>query len=468
MKSKPSATPKFVRWTDYLTERSCVLRVSDEDWDTPLSRLVARYLARQDATTLVSDRNLLPESLHDFLALQDLVLSLSDGGSTGDVIPGCAFQTGGSPTRIDERPEESAAVLDGREVGLVDVTIDRSEVGYARNWEGFNARRWHRTHGVISDYIRETAGSMCESEDGASWGGSSRRSRIAFLRRLAEAIWNGSFENHSRFTGGRLRYKTGDEALLNIISGKGAICSEKVQALKFVTDRLGFESHYVFAGPGAAGPLPVQDLRRILDTFDFLGAGPTMRYWQHMALEYVIEGERILVDATNGNIPFLFVMGPQLDAILGPERPRGIRVRMGTYAEEFYYHRAPDDLALDLCYAMENFIPEIDLIQVFDNELGLMITPEFLVTPLPYRSDGEFRELRDLYLWLAETQGLNFELGMEWALEGELGAEFARQEPTAAQSVLESHDYLRHRYDRFEGRGHTLGLGIIQLRGAAC
>ena len=170
---------------------------------------------------------------------------------------------------------------------------------------------------------------------------------------------------------------------MNIIEGRGAICSEKVQALKFITDMYGLESGYVFAGPDAFGQLPVGDLRRLLETFDFRGSRHMMRYWQHLALEYAIYGRRILVDATNGNIPFLFLDGPECDALLDSNFPRPVPVRMGTYSENFYYHRAPDDLALDLCYAMENYIPEIDLAQVFDNELGLVITPEFLVTPRP-------------------------------------------------------------------------------------
>ena len=154
------------------------------------------------------------------------------------------------------------------------------------------------------------------------------------------------------------------------MDGHGGICSEKVQALRFIAGAYGLESGYLFAGPDAIGPLPEERLRQILATFDFRGAQSAMRFWQHLALEFDVDGMPILVDATNGNIPFLFESAEDCLAILDESALNPVRVRMATYDEDFYYHRAPEDLANDLCYAMENFIPEIDMVQVFDNELG--------------------------------------------------------------------------------------------------
>ena len=280
---------------------------------------------------------------------------------------------------------------------------------------------------------------------------------------MAKEIWNSPFENYSRFTGQRIPYKTADETLLNIIEGRGAICSEKVQALKFITDVRGLKSNYVFAGPDALGRLPGDDLRRLLETFDFRGSRRIMRFWQHLALEYVIEDQRILVDATNGNIPFLFLGGPECHALMDSDFPRPLPVRMGTYSENFYYHRAPDDLALDLCYAMENYIPEIDLVQVFDNELGLVITPEFLVAPVPYKTDEEFHEMNTLYERLAAPDALEVDVYSDWRLDGPLGESFYAREPEAADAILDSHDHLLERYDLFEGFGHQVGLAIVKL-----
>ena len=137
---------------------------------------------------------------------------------------------------------------------------------------------------------------------------------------------------------------------------------------------------------------------------------------------------------------------------------------MGTYSENFYYHRAPEDLALDMCYAMENYIPEIDLVQVFDNELGLVITPKFLVAPVPYKSEDDFQELNALYQRLAAPDNLELDVRSGWHLDSPLGESFYAHEPQAADAILDSHDHLLERYDLFEGFGHEMGLAIVKLR----
>ena len=184
-----------------------------------------------------------------------------------------------------------------------------------------------------------------------------------------------------------------------------------------------------------------------------------------MALEFVVDGEHILVDATNGNIPFMFIRGAEVEEILDDLRPRPVTVKNGDLSgAKFYYHRAPDELALDLCYAMENFIPEIDLVQVFDNELGLALTSEYLVAPIPYKSEADFMTQRNLFRELAEPSGLAFDVDLQWKLHGTVGTQFAEYEPTAAKLVLDSYAHLLDRYNLFEDERHELGLAVIQLR----
>ena len=112
---------------------------------------------------------------------------------------------------------------------------------------------------------------------------------------------------------------------------------------------------------------------------------------------------------------------------------------------------------------MEHFIPEIDLVQVFDNELGLAITPEFLVSPLPYASDAEFEALIEMYERLAQPGGLSFDADAEWRLEGPVGSQFREAEPIASELVLESYEHLLDRYNQFEDNRHEMGLAIIHL-----
>ena len=484
---------KFLRWNDYLTGRTCTLRIRGGDLDaaSSLSDLAAKYLTNADPYRLADDKVILRESVATFMDIQDVTHTITDDGRLNAIAPGTVFRSGVRELSPREAPPTTAARVRDSEVSLIDLTIDRSETGYSRNWTGFNRRRWERSASDFESFVETSVrrcGEIARSARACTTNCEdvlaleSHDSRIEFLKRVAKSIWNSPFENYSRFTGHRLRYKTGDEALSSIIEGRGAICSEKVQALKFVADRYGFESHYVLSGPDSPGPIPLDRLRHILDTFDFRGAGPAMRYWQHMALEFVVDGESVLVDATNGNIPFMFIRGAGVEEILDEERPQPISVRMGTYPEQFYYHRAPQSLAYDLCYAMESFIPEIDLVQVFDNELGLVITPEFLVAPLPYVSDTEqplsfrrrpessglsagadFDALKELYHRLAEPRGLSFDADPEWRLDGQLGARFQEIEPVAAKMVLDSYEHLLHRYNEFEDVRHEMGLAVIQL-----
>ena len=454
--------PAFLRWSDYLTGRSCTLRIESEDIQMSIKRLASKYLAVRNASELVSARRLLPDSLAQFQAFQDITLTLSDSGIPGYLVPGTVLRSGPRELAPDQPAPCVAILLSGSFVHLLEVSIDRSETGYTRNWRGFDRRRWERNRDRFQQFVEWA---VCDDQESAPpLSLDTRDAKIEFLRRVAKAIWDSPFENYSRFTGMRLPYKTAGETILNIIEGRGAICSEKVQALKFLTDMYGFESRYVFAGPDAVGRLPSDELRRILDTFDFRGARRTMRYWQHLALEFVVDDQRILVDATNGNIPFLFLRGPECESILATDLPSPVPVRMGTYSENFYYHRAPDDLALDLCYAMENYIPEIDLVQVFDNELGLVITPEFLVAPVPFKTDEEFHELYALYERLADPDNLDVDVRSEWSLDSLLGEMFHSQYPDTSDDVLDSQDHLLERYDLFEGPGHQMGLAIVKLQ----
>ena len=79
------------------------------------------------------------------------------------------------------------------------------------------------------------------------------------------------------------------------------------------------------AGPDAAGRLPVKRLRHVLDTFDFRGAASAMRYWQHMALEFTVDGERLLTAGSLTVRNFHFSKaenGDKLDEpVFGPGEP---------------------------------------------------------------------------------------------------------------------------------------------------
>ena len=353
---------------------------------------------------------------------------------------------------------------EGRDVLLFDIEIDRESVGYDRNWRGFHRRRWD----LYPDDYAAFVSDCLEAQYGPAGSDDvlhldSPASRLKLVEAVARRIWTSDFENYSRFMGRKLVYKTGDETVRNIMEGAGGICSEKVQALKFITDHYGIESEYLIAGPDVPGPVPEAQLREMLTTFDFRFSRRHMRYWQHAALLYDIDGETALVDSTNGNIPFVFERSEAAERLLGYEDKQALHVKMALSPEDFYYHRVSQDIPEDLFFAMEGWIPDVDLVQVFDNELGLYISEGFMVAPLVYRSDRALERLRRQYLAAAGQAGVQCVVDPEWSLESEIGQQFTAAHEDAADRILACKEHLLARYDDCHGPGHEAGLVVMAL-----
>ena len=249
-----------------------------------------------------------------------------------------------------ERPPKVAETHAGdRIVSLIDIEIDRTNVEYDRNWAGFHRRRWERQADVYESFVLDALRvDHSEDEVDSILQLSTEEQKIALLHGLAKRIWRSQFENYSRFVGDKIRFKTGDEMVRNIIDGSGGVCAEKVQALKFLTDHYGLRSEYIVAGPNTPMPVPEAELRELLNTFDSGFAKRHMRYWDHTALLYTLESATILVDATNGNIPFLFLKNGAARKLLDYDNKRPLSVRMTVNYEDFYYHRVAQDIPQNL------------------------------------------------------------------------------------------------------------------------
>jgi hypothetical protein len=439
------------------------------DEELPLGALLDRYLKRVQPSQLVLDARITQPSADSLYSLQDLVYSSSDAGELKDMFAGVAFRDEGRESapviEAGDVPVFRQTVASGQEFSLTDITIDRIYVHYDRNWTGFHARKWARDPERYAGFVRgvlerahgpEAASRLLEL--------ATREEKLGFLKTLAKAVWDSQFENYSRFIGRKLMYKSGDQTIDNIMEGGGAICSEKVQALKFLTDHYGFESEYVIAGKDATGPVPVEPLRGLLSTFDFRFSKRYMRFWQHTALVYHLDGVQVLVDATNGNIPFLFLEGDAAERVLGYEDKQPVAVKMVESTENFYYHRVPQDIPENLFFAMEGWLPFPDLIQVFDNELGLFLSEDYYVIPIPYRSEKQFRRDRQEYLDVAARAQLECAVTQDWVMDTPLGQTFHDTEPDVYDKILEAREHLLTRVNECEGEGHEAGLVLIKLR----
>ena len=463
MRAQP-LTP-ILQISDSVSTRQCALRLGPEDVGLSLGDLLGRYLKGAPIQRLLRESRITESSADSLYAIQDLVYASDDCGRLMDRFYGVAFTDGGSPIGPEAAPAVRPAQAAGQEIGLLDIGIDRIAAEYERNWKGFHVRKWNRAPQRYASFVRDTlAGDYGLAQAGEILELRTTGQKLKFLKSLARRIWGSQFENYSRFINRRLVYKSGDETVDNILDGGGAICSEKVQALKFLTDAYGLESEYLIAGPDADGPLPVEHLRRLLATFDFRLAKRYMRYWQHTALLYRVDGGRVLVDATNGNVPFLFLRDADADGLLRDREKRAVRVKMVESEESFYYHETPQDIPENLFFALEGWIPYSDLMQVFDNELGLYLSADFHIAPIPYRSEREYERDRQEFLDVCQRGQLECSITEDWSLESPVGRAFAEGEPETARRILLAREHLLARLDQCDGPGHQSGLVIIKLR----
>ena len=454
----------ILQLSDAVSTRQCSLRLEPEDIGLPLGELLTRYVKHAPVEQLLAESRITPSSADTLYSLGDLVYASDGGGKLRDMFAGVAFTDGGRAIGLDDAPTVHMTQAEGREVAVVDIGIDRIACEYDRNWRGFHARRWRRAPERYAAFIRDTlVADYGEVEADDVMELRSTEQKLKFLNSLARRIWNSQFENYSRFVGRRLVYKSGDETIDNILYGSGAICSEKVQALKFLTDHCGFESEYLLAGQDADGPFPAEKLRELLTTFDFSLSKRYMRYWQHTALLYRVEGARVLVDATNGNVPFLFLQDAEADRLLGCEGKAPLPVRMVESEEQFYYHETPQDIPENLFFALEGWIPYSDLMQVFDNELGLYLSEDYYIAPISYRSEREYLRDRDEFLGVCQRGQLEHSITGEWTLDTPLGCAFAEAEPDVSRRILDSREHLLTRLDECDGPGHDAGLVVIRV-----
>ncbi len=457
----------ILQLTDALTARRVPMRIDPEESTLPLGALLARCLREPPVERLVREQRITPGGVDTLQELQDLVYTTSDSGLLGDLYRGIVFRQQEREVDLREPPAVQASRLDGRDVAVVDVEIDRFNVGYDRNWVGFQPAEVGPPGLDLCRFRPRIppAGRARSARPTRSWD--SRKPPTSWRW---SGAWRGpsgesDFESYSRFTGGRLRYKTGDQTVSNVIDGGGGICSEKVQALKFLTDHYGIRSEYILAGPDVPAPVPEERLRELLTTFDFRLRKRYLRYWQHTALLYTIGGTSVLVDATNGNIPFLFLEGGRAERVLGYEDKPPVTVRMAVYQDDFYYHRVSQDIPENLFFAMESWIPDIDLVQVFDNELGLYISPTLFVTPVVFRSQAAFERQREAYVEEARAAGMSCVANDQWTLESSLGQRLLEEAPRAGERIASSEEHLVARCDDQYGPGHQAGLVLISLDG---
>jgi hypothetical protein len=408
---------------DRATGKAVAVRLTRAEALRPLADIVAGVL-RTPPETLVAGGRLAPAQADTCFRLQDLVFPLDGRGRLSSApYPGLVWRHAHDGHPLDPRRPprfERVRRAAGPDVLVLPLEADRHGVREDRHWPGFHARRYARFRPLVDRLLAEAL------PGGFSLTGAD--AEHPFVEAVARRIWRADFENYSRFLPPAIRLKTGDETVENILAGRGGVCTEKVLALKFITDAYGIAATPVFAGPRARAPLPANELRRMLrelGSYDFTYARRYLRYWDHVALEYRLsDGSRWLVDPSNGNIPFL--CAPAAPYLEGGPRRREVPVRMLAVEEPMTYHRAPGRLGLDFLFAWETWIADVDLLQVFDNHLGLFVGEAFSVTAAVWGSRTKRDVAREAWRRYARDHGLGL------GLAAEAGASAPERETLAA------------------------------------
>ena len=479
---------------DRATGKQVAVRLLPDEARLPLAELARRVL-HASPEELVTAGRLAPGQADTLFRLQDLIYPVDDEGTLASPpYLGLVWRHQHEGVPLDpERPPlfERVRRADAPDVLVLPLEADRRDLHYERNWPGFHARRYTRFRPLAEGLLRQAlpAGFTLDSP----------KDERRFVEAIAHRIWEADFENYSRFLGidagpqplpqywGRgvpgctvchpppalgerlgvgaalprgegslppIRLKTGDETVENIYAGRGGVCTEKVLALKFITDAHGLESDVVFAGPYTKAPLPVDELRAMLDqldTYDFTYARRYLRYWDHVALEYRLsDGSRWLVDPSNGNIPFLCApAGPYLTNRRGR---RVVPVTMLAVEEPVTYHRTPPSLGLDFLFAWETWVADVDLMEVFDNRLGLVVLDDFYVTPVVWGSRTKRAVALDGWRRYAREHSLGFGLAAQAGAsdgEAETLAQFRALRPAQAAWCEAAVPGLARRYTQY-------------------
>ncbi len=436
-----SKEPLYVlQITDSNTKFKCAMKVDPENFST-FRELMDRYVK------VINPNIMTPESAKYLSAIQDCIYNIDDNGNLTELFDGLIIRQVDDTVDLDDEPTYQLAQDN---IMLLDLIVDRSQITEKGNPYGYNIRKWQKNRNIFEKFVLECLEKEYGPESLSIINLANEEDKKKFLWAIGKKIWESDFELYSRFIGDKLWFKDPAETLLNIIAGRGGTCAEKASAMKLISDAYGFKSEYILAGAGAKGPLPIDVLRKMLQTLEFEFGKKYMVYWQHLALLYDVDGEDILIDVSNGNIPFLFLTGYEVEELLRPKNKKSVKVKMVSQEEEFYYHVTPQDIPETLLSVMQDWIEYPDMIHVFEDGLGLLITKDYFVWPVMYRNEDE--KLVEYNWWMEEKTKNKFEaveLLDNFSLPGPIVNEFKERYPQKFVDVIESADYLAQRYNEF-------------------
>lgn len=464
--------PHLIQLVEGVTHQRAALRIEPEKTETVAEAL---ELFRRDPDELIDAGQLRPEARVDFWEVGECLFQLDPEGELGELHEWLRLFQGHEPVDAASTLLFERRPVAGRdqEVMLAELTVDRRDCLYDRDWAVFHRRKLSQFRAEVDQFLREAAVEHLGQERAErALQLRNDEDRAALLWAAAHRIYSAPFELYSRFVGQRRLIKDGLATLRNIERGHGGACSEKAQALRFVADALEIPSQYVFCGPETRGDVPEEALLEILETFEAQYSTTAQAFWNHLALLVELEGRELLVDASAGNIPFLWVDGPELEEMLDRrgESRRGVSHRYVVGSDDLFYHRVGQPLAERLLFALELgwADPHIDLVQALDDELGLMTTEELWIGAIVWRDEEERRLIQQWYheKWLEPglVRGVLFCRDLRQC-DDPLAQELRSRYPHTAEILAEVVSYMEYRLEEANpGSLYRVDLVIVGRR----
>jgi hypothetical protein len=185
------------------------------------------------------------------------------------------------------------------------------------------------------------------------------------------------------------QFRCGYEMWSNLRAGFGGVCAEKTSALQFVCSILSVPVRPVLGSDSRIPDDFEQSLRAYVDSKGEKEL--PVRIYHHL-IQIGIDDEEYLVDATNGNIPLMFLDQSDAELLLR----YGYRARMVYRVDKLNLHRVSTWTGDAMLTLSEYHVPELHLQYVFEQGLGLYISND-LYLGVYFDWGGEASALKQNY-----------------------------------------------------------------------
>ncbi len=226
----------------------------------------------------------------------------------------------------------------------------------------------------------------------------SHEDRIILLYQAASSLHYAPFENASKLITD-IPFRSGPEMWQNLAAGFGGICAEKALALKFFCDLVGYPNTPVF---GTAYELDPKFEEQIAAFARNEGREPLGFWLQHHLLRVRVDDTEILVDCTNGNLPFLFLTGEDLKNRING----GIRVRLVYSVERLNLYDASNQAGDTMLVESLYHLPKTHFDLSMKQRLGLHTDRNVHIGVFHDWDDEQSRIMRSYYAGAAKKSGL--------------------------------------------------------------